>query len=226
MTLFHIFRLENMGRVALVQNNRGENSVMTQDERAGASEVAYSFQPSVLGAGRRFRLSDRAIIWDAGRRSGQVAFNRVTRVRMSYRPATLQAHRFITEIWSSETPKLTIASSSWKSMVELVDRGDDYRAFVVELHRRLAAAGSQARFESGIHPLVYWIGCAVFVASTVGFAALATRAAMAGARVGALLIVAFLLAFLWQVGNIFHRNRPGSYRPDALPPLVLPRVKA
>jgi hypothetical protein len=200
--------------------------MMMQDERVGASEAVYSFQPSVLGAGRTFRVSDRAITWDAGRRSGQVALSGVERVRMSYRPATLQTHRFVTEIWSSEAPKLTILSSSWKSMVELVDRGDEYGAFIIELHRRLIAAGSRARFEAGIHPLPYWIGCAVFLASALGFAALAGRAAMAGAGLGALLIVVFLLLFFWQVGNIFYRNRPGSYRPEALPPLLLPRVKS
>jgi hypothetical protein len=28
--------------------------------------------------------------------------------------------------------------------------------------------------------------------------------------------------FLWQSGNYFRRNRPGSYRPDALPKLLVP----
>jgi hypothetical protein len=203
----------------------GKNNIMMQDDAEPAGEPSYSYQPSVFGAGRTFRLSDREIIWDAGRRSGRVAFDRIERVRMSYRPATLQTHRFVTEIWAPDAPKLTILSSSWKSVVELVDRGEDYRAFVVELHRRLAAARSSAWFEAGVNPLIYWIGCAVFVASSLGFAALAVRAAMAGAGFGALLIVAFLALFLWQAGDIFRRNKPGLYRPDALPTLLLPRVK-
>ena len=32
-----------------------------------------------------------------------------------------------------------------------------------------------------------------------------------------------LLIFLWQIGTFFWRNRPGPYRPDAVPSVVLPR---
>jgi hypothetical protein len=40
------------------------------------------------------------------------------------------------------------------------------------------------------------------------------------------LLVAFVLLFFWQGGTIFYRNRPGPYRPDAVPPHLLPRVKS
>jgi hypothetical protein len=29
--------------------------------------------------------------------------------------------------------------------------------------------------------------------------------------------------FLWQSGNFFRRNRPGLYRPEALPAELLPK---
>jgi hypothetical protein len=76
-----------------------------------------------------------------------------------------------------------------------------------------------------MHPLIYWPGILLFVAAAIGFAALAVRSLQSGAAFAALMIFAFLLLFLWQAGNIFYRNRPGSYRPDALPPPLLPRVK-
>ena len=34
---------------------------------------------------------------------------------------------------------------------------------------------------------------------------------------------AFMLLFLWQGGNFFRRNRPGFYRPEALPAELLPK---
>jgi hypothetical protein len=40
---------------------------------------------------------------------------------------------------------------------------------------------------------------------------------------GAALAGGFLALFLWQVGGYFRRNRPGHYRPDALPRELLPR---
>lgn len=200
---------------------------MTADDvHTHGAGPSYSFRPSALGAPRNFRLLDRAIAWEIGRRSGAVTFDRITRVRMSFRPATLQTHRFVTEIWSVGTPRLDIVSSSWKSMVEQTDQGDDYRAFVAELHARLAASGANIRFEAGISPVVYWLGVMVFVAAALAFAGLTVRMLEAGAALAALLVAVFLLMFLWQAGNIFYRNRPGSYRPDTLPPTLLPRAKS
>jgi hypothetical protein len=39
----------------------------------------------------------------------------------------------------------------------------------------------------------------------------------------AAIVAAFLAFYLWQAGNFFRRNRPGTYRPDALPADVMPR---
>jgi hypothetical protein len=194
----------------------------SDDDRTRADEPVYSYQPSVLGAPRSFRLTRYALEWEAGRRSGRVRFDRITRVRMSFRPATLQTQRFITEVWSADAPKLDIVSCSWKSMVEQVNFADDYRVFVSELHARMAGEGTTARFDAGINPLIYWLGLALFVAAALGMSGLTAQALAAGATFGGLVIAAFLLLFLWQLGNIFYRNRPGSYRLDALPPKLLP----
>jgi hypothetical protein len=49
------------------------------------------------------------------------------------------------------------------------------------------------------------------------------RSLQAGAAGGAVFVVIFLGVFLWQAGTFFRRNRPGTYAPDALPSLVMPR---
>jgi hypothetical protein len=36
-------------------------------------------------------------------------------------------------------------------------------------------------------------------------------------------IAALLALFVWQGSNFFRRNRPSDYRPDALPPELLPK---
>jgi hypothetical protein len=190
------------------------------------NEPTYSFRPSVLGAPRNFRLSTGAIIWDAGRHSGQVDYARVTRTRMSFRPAGTQNHRFVTEIWSHRGPKLTIVSSSWKSMAEQVRLDSEYRAFITELHRRLLAAGTRARFDSGINPGAFWVGICVTVAAGLGLCGLIVRTMEAHAQTAALLAGIFLAVFVWYAANYFRRNRPGHYRPDALPELLLPTAKS
>src|SRR5512135_2924636 len=110
-------------------------------------EWTYSYRPSLLGAPYEFRLDEQGLDWTVGRKSGRLVWRDIDRVRLSYRPASMQPYRFITEIWAAGAPKLTIMSTSWKRMVvqERFDQG--YRAFVAELHRRLAQAQTRARFE-------------------------------------------------------------------------------
>src|SRR5690242_2929327 len=152
---------------------------------ANVGEPTYSFRPSLLGAPRNFRLAAHAIIWDAGRQSGQIAYGRVRRVRLSFRPASMQNHRFVTEIWSQDGPKLDIVSSSWKSMVEHSRLDDEYRAFIIELHRRLMAAGTAARFDTGKNVLTFWSGLALLCVAALGLAGLVVRALESKAGVAA-----------------------------------------
>ena len=190
---------------------------------AVAESATYSYRASLLGAPREFKLVGAGIDWVAGRKSGHIPFRDVRRMRMSYKPASMQSHRFMTELWAIGAPKLEILSCSWKSMVELERLDESYAAFVTELHRRIALAAPAARFEQGSHPLLYWPGLIAFVCVSLGLAWLVVRALQADAKGGAAVIAAFLALFLWQGGNYFRRNRPGDYRPEALPAELMPK---
>ncbi|HZL32319.1 MAG TPA: hypothetical protein VFC54_14835 [Pseudolabrys sp.] len=194
---------------------------------AAASDVAYSYRPSLLGAAWVFRLTEEGLIWDAGRRSGRIPYRAIRRVRLSYKPVSMQSQRFLLEVWADNAPKLEIVSSSWKSMVEQERLDKAYAYFVRELHRRIALAQSSAnetvRFEHGSAPLLYWPGLTVFAGVALGLAWLTVRTLQADARGGAVFIGAFMLLFLWQGGNFFRRNRPGVYRADALPEMLMPK---
>jgi len=192
-------------------------------ERLGGEPISYSYRPSLLGAPREFNLTSSAINWVVGTRSGSVPFTQLRRLRMSYRPSSMQSHRFVTELWAEGSPRLQIVSSSWKSMVEQERLDSDYSAFIGELHRRVSRVNGSAQFERGNSPLVYWPGVVVFVAVAFGLAALIARALQTGATTGAAMIGVFLVLYLWQIGNFFRRNRPGTYQPDALPADVMPR---
>jgi len=190
---------------------------------AGESAIAYSYRPSLLGAAWEFKLAGDGLNWAAGRKTGHIPLRNFRRLRMSYRPASMQSHRFMTELWAEGAPKLEILSSSWKSVVELQRLDRPYTAFVGELHRRIALAAAPARFEQGSNPLLYWPGLAAFVGVALGLALLVVRALQVEAKGGALFVGVFLLLFLWQGGNFFRRNRPGLYRPDALPADLMPK---
>jgi hypothetical protein len=80
------------------------------------------------------------------------------------------------------------------------------------------------RFEQGSSPVLYWPGLAIFIVVSLALAALVMRGLQAQTMAGAGIVAAFLLIFLWQAGNYFRRNRPGVYRPDALPAALMPAL--
>jgi hypothetical protein len=195
---------------------------MSLEGASAGAPLGYTYRPSLLGAPWEFSLAGDGIDWTNGRRSGRVAFRAIRRLRLSYRPANMQSHRFMAEIWADGAPKLSILSSSWKSMVVQERLDKPYAAFIAELHRRLAPVAPAVRFEQGSHPLLYWPGLIVFAAVSLALAWLAVRGLQADARAGAVFVGGFLALFLWQGGNFFRRNRPGLYRPDAIPTALMP----
>ena len=196
----------------------------TDDAPSHEGDPIYGYKPNLMGAPWVFRLTDKGIEWEYGRRSALLRYKDVRRVRMSYRPATLQTHRFITEIWSEQSPKLQISSTSFRGLMEQQRQDAEYTAFVGELHRRLAASRSAARFESGMHPWLYWLGSFVMVAIAVALAILMGRTVLNRDIAGFAVVAGVMLLFAWQVGTLFYRNRPLVYRADEPPPAVLPRV--
>jgi hypothetical protein len=189
----------------------------------GEDAPAYAFKPSLVGAPSIFALGPTALHWQIGRRAGRVRYDRVRRIRMVYRPATMQTHRYLTEIWSDGNPKLQIVSASWRGMMAQERLDADYTAFIAELHRRLAAAGSTAQFLAGMPAPIYWLGVAVFVAILGVMGWLTVSALQLGQWSGVAIVALFFAVFAIQVGTYFRRNRPLPYRPEALPAAVLPR---
>jgi len=194
------------------------------DAAAHSSELTYVYKPSLMGAPWLLRLTPAGLAWELGRYSGVIRYDRIKRVRLSFRPVTMQSQRFLTEIWSDDAPKVPIASSSWRSLMEQERLDGAYVAFVTELHRRLAAAGTRASFSTGMALPLYAIGILVYIAAMLAFAGITVRALQLGEWSAVAVVGAFFALFAWQVGVYFRRNRPGSYRPDALPPDALPRT--
>jgi hypothetical protein len=187
-----------------------------------SGEPLYAYKPSFTGAPWQFRLRPDALEWRVGVRGDCVAYRDIRRLRLAFRPAAMLGRRYVAEIWPPSGPKLTIASLSWKGLAEQERLDAGYLAFVAELHRRLAAAGSRASFERGAPVLLYWPALALSAAAALAMGALTIEALRAGTLTGTLFIAAFLALFAWQMGGFFGANRPGTYRPDSPPAAVLP----
>jgi hypothetical protein len=192
------------------------------DETSGDPGIAYAYKSSLVGAAFELRMTPGALEWGKGQARGRVPYGRIRRIRLGFRPMTMQTYRFVAEVWPEGGPKLTIASTSWKSLVEQERLDAAYRAFVTELCRRTGAAGGRTVFQAGSPALVYWPGVAVLAGASLALAGLIVRALQTAVWSGAAFIAAFLGFFLWQAGTFFRRNRPGTFRPDAVPEAVLP----
>jgi hypothetical protein len=182
----------------------------------------YSFRNSPAGAPIEFYLRDSELEWRRGNQAFRVAYADVRQIRLLFRPVTMQVYRFITEIRTTRGPKLTLASTSWRSMVDHERLDARYRAFVNELHRRVAASGATVVYRSGAPGPLYWLGVVVFATLMGASTLLAIRALEAGDWQAAGLIGLMVAFFLWQTGGFFLRNRPGVYAPDRLPDHLLP----
>jgi hypothetical protein len=191
---------------------------------AVSDDPVYAYKPSLMGAPWGFRLGSDALEWQVGSHQGRTPYRRIIRVRLSYRPATMQSRRFLTEVWSAEGPRLSIVSSSWRSVIELAAQDQAYGAFVRELHRRLAAADTKASFDAGSPAILYWPGLAIVGSATVAVGAMSLHALWLKNWPAAAIVGGFFGLFAWQGGAFFWRNRPRRYRPDAVPSDLVPRA--
>jgi len=194
-----------------------------EPHREPAGQVSYTFNPSLMGSPYAFRLAHDALYWQIGRHEGRIPYRAIRRIRLGFRPVSMQSHRFIAEIWSDDTPKLSISSVSRRGLLELERQDAAYTAFVGTLHQRLVAAGAAPILQAGSSPWLYWPGLVLLAALALSLPVMVFRAAQSGAGIGAAIVAVVLVVFLWQLALFFWRNRPGTYRADALPTTVLPR---
>jgi hypothetical protein len=98
----------------------------------------------------------------------------------------------------------------------------DYRAFILQLHRRMAEAGSRAILVGGLRPPIYAAAIGLLTLVAVAMTGLFVRAVLTGEFAGILFLAGFAALFAWQVGGFVARNRPRTYTFATLPEALLP----
>ncbi len=198
------------------------------------SEIVYAYKASLMGGAWVLRLAPHALHWSIGALSGSVPYAGIRRVRLSFRPVTMQPYRFLAEIWGDRGPKISMASASWKSLTEQERQDEAYSLFIRALHERIAAAGGSPELKAGAFPLLYWPGVAIFAALCIMGVSLAVRSMELGEsaigqpidwgqKAAILVLVAMFFWLLWQMGSFFKRNMPRRYTLGAVPADLLPR---
>jgi len=188
----------------------------------GAPETRYDYRASLIGSAHQFELTDAGLAWKVGGRSGVWRYADIASIRLTFRPMSMQSRRFRADIKSREGRRISILSTTWQTVTLMAPQDHGYRAFINELHRRLAAAGSKATLIGGIGQLTYAAALVMVTLLGIAMAGLLLRAFMTGEWYGALFLVGFVALFSWQIGGFIKRNRPRTYDFDHLPETLLP----
>jgi len=194
-----------------------------QGSKAEAAAVtSYAYKASLIGSAHRFALTEQGLSWHIGGRSGLWPYDEISAIRLSFRPVSMQQHRFRADITHSSGRRIAILSTSWQTAALMAPQDNGFRAFIVELHARLAKAGSCAVLTSGLGRTAYATVLASLAMLTVAMAGLLIRALVIGEFAGALFVLGFAALFAWQVGGFVRRNQPRSYTLARLPEALLP----
>ncbi|MDD1532980.1 MULTISPECIES: hypothetical protein [unclassified Bradyrhizobium] len=195
---------------------------MQGSEAEAAAVTSYAYKASLIGSAHRFALTEQGLSWHIGGRSGLWPYDEISAIRLSFRPVSMQQHRFRADITHGSGRRIAILSTSWQTAALMAPQDNGFRAFIVELHARMAKAGSRAVLTSGLGRIAYAMVLAFLAMLTVAMAGLLIRALVIGEFAGALFVLGFAALFAWQVGGFVRRNRPRSHGFDRLPRSVLP----
>jgi hypothetical protein len=187
-----------------------------------AATTRYAFKASLIGAAHQFELTDAGLHWRAAGKSGLWPYAAIGSIRLSYRPVSMQSRRFRADIGGEGRGRIVLLSTTWQTAALMAPQDQDYRAFITELHRRMAAAGSAAKLTAGLKPRLYIAAMILLAFVALAMAALFVRAVLTGEWAGVLFLVGFAALFGWQIGGFVRRNRPRAYTFDRLPTALLP----
>jgi hypothetical protein len=192
------------------------------DAAREAPVISYAYRASLIGAAHRFELTDAGLTWHLAGRSGVWAYADIAAIRLSFRPVSMQAHRFRADIRHVDGGRITILSTSWQTAALMAPQDDAFRVFLRELHARMHAAGSHAMLTGGLSQRLYIAALALVALLAIAMGGLLVRALAMRQFAGAAFILGFAALFAWQVGGFIRRNRPLVYSFDQLPDRLLP----
>ena len=99
-----------------------------------APAIGYAYKASLIGAAHQFELTADGLSWRVAGRADVWRYADITAMRLSYRPVSMQAHRFRADIAHASKARLPIISTSWQTAALMAPQDNDYRAFITELH--------------------------------------------------------------------------------------------
>jgi hypothetical protein len=184
--------------------------------------ISYAYKASLIGAAHQFELTESGLSWRLAGSAGTWPYAEIAAIALSYRPVSMQARRFRADLRHQSGARLVILSTSWQTAALMAPQDQAYRTFIIELHARMAKAGSRATLTGGLGRKAYAAGLTLVAVVAALMAILLLRALLTGQFAGALFLAGFAALFAWQVGGFIRRNRPLTYSFDRIPQALLP----
>jgi hypothetical protein len=187
-----------------------------------AAATRYAYKASLIGAAHQFELTDQGLSWRISGRSAVWPYAGIAAIRLSYRPMSMQSRRFRADIENGDGARIVMLSTTWQTASLMAPQDRDYRAFITQLHARMAGAGSNAVLIGGLKPRIYAAAIIFLALVAIAMSGLLVRALATAQFAGALFLVGFAALFAWQIGGFVGRNRPRAYSFNRLPEALLP----
>jgi hypothetical protein len=157
---------------------------------------------------------------ETGKAERLIPYHSIRGLCLVHAPTRYIRDRYRCRIRLANGGRLLLSNQHYLGLGRFEDRGPEYAEFVRALHRRLQ--GHKAVFEQGVGRFAYWAMWGL--GSSVGL--LLGIFLLVGALDGDFLLVFGALAGFLPLGSLVYlfliRNRPRPYRPDAIPPELLP----
>jgi len=184
--------------------------------------LTYAFHPRLGGAAVAVTLEGGALAFVIGPREGRLALADITRLHLRFQPAKFASATFELDIVGRDGTRLRLASASRTGLTNVRDQGPDYARFVRALHGALAARGAEVACRGGYGALRWSLMVGLGAVACLGLAGVVAFAAAQGQGITAGVIALLSVVVGWPMVETLRRNRPLTYRLDALPGRLLP----
>ena len=197
--------------------------------------LTYKHRPKPFGQEASFALGADRLSVGHGRRKAEFAYRDIAMLRLTYAPTNIASDGYRGKLTARGGRSVGFTNLSWRSMAEMERHHDAYRAFVAALAEHIARANPEADFSAGLAPWRFRTMCGLAAATGAALAAAtlfalyhriwpstAWPAGLASLMAG---MAGFTLLYLiYWMRRYLGRNRPASFRPEAIPQRVLPKA--
>ena len=149
---------------------------------------------------------------------------KIVQVRMKYAPTRYVKNKFVMEVKDLSGQSITISKAHYLSLGKFEDRGNEYREFVLQLHKKLANVNNICKFTSGATQSAYTINFisllfVIFILIFTLFFMIAT-----GLYFIIVMHLIFIIYYLPASLKFIKVNKPKNYFPNSIPNYLLPNI--